>query len=332
MTRASLLRAALLAAGLLVIGLLVHHFGLDGVVAAVSEMNPARFALYFVLALGIRIACALRWRIINAAMGARLPLTQLLAARVAGDAVGGLFPAARVGGDPLRILLVHRQGVPGVDASAGVALDRMLEVTGNTLAVLAYLSIYSAGHALPHVEVIGVVFSLLLVTLMVTGILLRRGGRPFSFPLRHLTVLVPRLQRLADIVSRTEDSLTRIFRETPRAFVAGLLITIAIEVVVLAEYHFLFAAFDLPADVATVAMVLLGGGLARAIPTPAGLGALEASGVAMVGLVSGRPDLGFIVGLALRLDDLLWMSIGLVTLAVIGVPALRPAVASPTAS
>jgi hypothetical protein len=45
-------------------------------------------------------------------------LAELCIARVAADAVGGLVPGAKVGGDPLRIALVAANGTHGTVAAA----------------------------------------------------------------------------------------------------------------------------------------------------------------------------------------------------------------------
>jgi hypothetical protein len=150
--------------------------------------------------------------------------------------------------------------------------------------------------------------------------------------LQLLVRRVPRLAHACGAVRRTEDMLTRFFRDKPRVFVLAMLSTLAIEVLVVLEYHVLLSAFGLPVDLPLVVMVLLGGGLARAVPTPASFGALEASGVAMVGLVSGRPDLGFVVGMILRLDDTLWTLVGLGSLALLGIPLTTRVTSSATVS
>lgn len=324
MSRTGWIRAILLMVGVGVVVTLAARFGFDEVLAAARRASPAQLAIYLALALGIRVVCALRWQLIHASMGMTLPLPGLLAARLAGDAAASLIPAGRVGGDPLRALLVRQRGFPGVDAGAGVALDRFLEVTGNTLAVLAYLALYSGARALPHSHLLIVTFVLILATLIATASLLRRGGRPFSFPLQRPARHLPRLRGALAAVRAIEQLLGRLLREQPRTIALGLLLTIAVEVAVVFEYQILLGAFGMPADLPTVVMVLLGGGLARAVPAPAGLGALEASGVATIGLVAGRPDLGFVVGLILRLDDTLWLLTGLGVLAGSGAARVRP--------
>ena len=79
-------------------------------------------------------------------------------------------------------------------------------------------------------------------------------------------------------------------------------------------------------------MVLLGTGAARAAPTPAGLGALEVTQVALVGAAAGRPELGFVVAMIVRLHETLLLIVGLAVLSAAGLslgrlraPAERPA-------
>jgi hypothetical protein len=65
-------------------------------------------------------------------------------------------------------------------------------------------------------------------------------------------------------------------------------------------------------------VVIVTGGLARSVPIPAGLGALEASEVALLAVAAGDAGLGFLVGVILRLHEVFWSLIGFGALAASG--------------
>jgi uncharacterized membrane protein YbhN (UPF0104 family) len=126
----------------------------------------------------------------------------------------------------------------------------------------------------------------------------------------------------------TEEHLVRFFREHPGVFVRGLLLSLLVEAVIVAEYHFLLSAFAVDVRLPVLLLVLLGSGLAHVVPSPAGLGALEASQVAVLGLAQGAPADGLVVGIVLRLHETLWIVAGLTVLAWSGFArgVLRPSV------
>jgi len=120
--------------------------------------------------------------------------------------------------------------------------------------------------------------------------------------------------RWADALRRTEDHLAGFFRDHSANFVLGLVASLLIEGVVIAEYHFLLVAFGVRLNLPTLLMALVTSGLARAAPTPAGLGALEAGQVTLLEVSAGQGELGFVVGIVMRLHETLWAGVGLAML------------------
>ena len=70
-------------------------------------------------------------------------------------------------------------------------------------------------------------------------------------------------------------------------------------------------------------------GAARMAPTPAGLGALEATQVGVFALADGRLESGLVSGMAVRMHETLWMTIGFAVLYAQGA-SLRRLRAAPT--
>jgi uncharacterized protein (TIRG00374 family) len=299
---------------------LVCWFGWRPLAQAIAHASAPALLAYLGLTAVIVCGYALRWRVIATALGVCPPFVRLLAARLAGDAVGSLVPSAKLAGEPLRIAMVRDAATPTAQSTAAVAMDRLLEVIGNIIAVGAYVAVLyavrsraSAGHMplalAATTAVVGVALAALLVRL-------RRGGRPFAalYGVRART-LAPKLATWMDGVRTVEHHLTTCIREHPRAVILGVLGSVIIETLTVAQYHTLLAAFGVHLGLPTLFLVLLGGGIANAVPVPAGLGALEVAQVAVVGAASGRPDIGFVVGAIIRLHSTLLLALGLAALA-----------------
>lgn len=303
----------------LLIGLL-WWFGLQPLARTLSHASPIGLLAYAGLTSLVLVGYALRWRMAGRAVGADPPLRRLVAARLAGDALGSLVPSARLAGEPLRIGMGGGPLDTTAMSAAGVAVDRLLEVIGNMLAVIVYVSVFiatrsaaSAGHA---PTVLGGVMLLLLISVAALVIRMRRGGRPLA-PLYGVRAraLLPRLTVWMDGIGEVEDHLVRFFREHPLTLGLGILASLAIEAGCVLQYHTLLAAFGVGLDLPTLFMVLLGSGVARAVPAPGGLGVLEATQVAVVGASTGQPDLGFVVGVIVRLHETVLLAVGLLVLA-----------------
>lgn len=316
----------LLSIGVAIILALGLRFGLDEVRAAFGALRPGYLALYWVAAVTAFVGYGSRWYLLSRAFGVTAPLLRMVMARVAGDAVGSLMPGARLAGDPVRAVLVHGEGLGGAQATAGVAVDRMVELVGNVVCATTYVAIFSlsvtGGLARgPETTLAGVLLCL-MAALAVPVVMLRRGVRPFGF-LYGWGRGRDRLRGWRRLLCDTEEHLATFFQARPGWFVCGVGASVLIEAFVILEYHLLLRAFGIDLGLPTLLMVLVASGMARAVPTPAGLGALELGQVTVLALAGGQAELGFVVGLVIRFHETLWMAIGFLILAVRGLPLAR---------
>lgn len=314
--------------GILLLAALAWWFGLGGAMAALRAASPRGLCVYGLLSLAVLALQTARWRAMAAAVGAPAAAPRIAAARLAGDGVASLLPLARVGGDPLRAVLARQGAARLSSASAGVAIDRLLELIGNLLALAVYLTVFSAAalaatSAAGSLAIGGAIAGLLaLITALIVR--LARGGRPLA-PLYGARARrwAGRWAHWLGGLRQVEDHLLAFFAAHRATFAAGLLLTVLIELVIVLQYRALLAAFGVHLELPALLMVLLGGGLARAVPTPGALGTLEATQVLAVGATTGHAELGFVVGVILRLHETLIMLAGMLALALLGVSPTR---------
>ncbi len=297
------------------LGLLFARFGIADLHQALARLSLGGFALYLALSLAVRLAFSARWFLVARALGPAPGFARFLAARLAGDAVAALIPAGGLGGDPLRIALIYGRGVPGSTASTGVALDRLLEVIGNTLSSAVYVAVVSLTLTQTLREHAAVTFGLLLAFLIAPLIWLRLGKRPVTpvLPRRWLSAR-PWGQRWLDLVLRVEDDLMDITRRRPQLLLWGTLGSLLIEGLILLEYHALLSAFGLAVTWPVVLLMVITVGVVKVVPVPAGLGTLEGGQVALHAALRGRAELGFLAGLVLRVHETIWLLAGLLAL------------------
>lgn len=321
--------AAFVAIGVGALILLVSHFGLTDVLTALRGAAPGELAVYGVLVVVAVVGQALRWRFVCRALGIDLGLGRFLKARLAGDAVGWLVPSARMAGDPVRFALVYAHGGRAARTGAGVVIDRILEVTANLICAIVYVALFVAAYSttrwVPGVGLLAGTAGLLTIGVVVMVMLARRGIRPLG-PLYgpRARRKLPRLAGWMNALERTEHYVVRFVRDDLGTFTVGLLGSLAIEGVVILEYRALLSAFGIQLGLPMLLMALLTLGLTRAAPTPGGLGALEAGQVALLELSTGQGEVGFVVGMVMRLHETLWTLVGLGVLGLEGV-SLRSA-------
>lgn len=308
--------------------LLAWRCGFAGVGEALARVRPSVLIVYGVTASLVYAAYTLRWLLVSRSLGAATSFRNLLGARLSADAVGSLLPTARMAGDPLRVALVAGPELRATLATACVATDRILELIGNTFAVTVYLTVFSLLHTglgdTDAARVMIPVMLLALAALVAPLVVLRRGRRPFA-ALHRLAARRPagRLARLAALAGETEDHLIVFFREHPAPFVLGLVLSLAVEAVIVVEYWLLLAAFGMYVEPATLLVAIALTGAARVVPTPAGLGAMEGAQVTLFAATTGQPGVGFVVAVVMRMHETLWIVVGLVALTLRGAPRGR---------
>ena len=318
------------AAGVTGFALLCWRFGWHDLGQAIGHVRPAFLCAYVGVGLAAVLGWCWRWRLIVAALAAPPPLSRLLAARLAGDAVGAVVPSARLAGEPVRMAALQANGLDGPRATAAVAIDRALEAIGNMLCGITYTSVFVATHAAPRADATAFLGALVLLlgALVLFLEMLRRGASPFA-PLYSpvLQRAIPRLTAWTAGLRAVEEHLTVFMQAHWRTFLGGLLMSLAIEAAFILELRLLLGGFGIALPLPTLLMVIVGTGIARAAPSPAGIGALEATQVGVLMLAGGGSGLGFVVGVVMRLHETLWTATGLCALALLGIASRRLPVA-----
>jgi uncharacterized protein (TIRG00374 family) len=315
--RTALLLVTNLALGAALLGWVLHRFGASALVLLGSTASAPLLLGFLGLVVLTVASFAWRWQVLGRGLGATPRLPSLCLYRSAGHSVASLVPSGRVGGDPLRAWLAARGGAAPGDAVASVAVDRVLEVA----AAIPFSLVFAAlllQRGVPELERVLVTVAVGAVGL-VAGVVLAlrrlRSGRGLVTSL----VRGARLDRLRAVQGRmpvleaSEAAALRLAGEPRRLLVAFALGTAA-NLLVLAEFWLLLAAFGLPSTGLDVVAAIFATAAAHMLPVPAGIGVLEGGQMWLFGMLGHPPEVGLAVGLAARLRELVWLLPGLLYL------------------
>lgn len=246
------------------------------------------------------------------------PLRPLAEAYLAGYAFGVLTPTATVGGDVLRASLLPRD-VPAAEAAASVTADRLACSLGDAAIGLAGVGILLGRAPLESWQEAGLVGATLLFGAGIGGFLwVQRSGRTAARVSRH-----PFLERLAGerfsarVARAAEDLDARLHGlhvGRPEAFRGALLRNLLATGVGGVQVAVFLAWLGVP-DVAHAAATIFLVGISLDLFSffvPGRLGVQEASRMLGASVAGLEPTLGLLLSLVLRLDQLVWVSIGLV--------------------
>jgi len=254
-----------------------------------------------------------RWGFVLRGLSRPPTLAVLTLLRSAAHSLAVLVPSGKVGGDPLRAWLATQARVPGGDAIASVAVDRTLEIGSSAPFSLIFVALLLQ-HGIPELE--SALVTLLFGTFgLAIGVALavrqlRRGKGLVSALVRRANAgRQESLQSQMEIIESAERATLRLLEQTRRvltAFGIGLVANL----LVIAEFVCLLAAFGLPCDTIAVVAAIFATGAAHMLPIPAGIGVLEGAQVWVFGMLGYPTEVGLAVGLAVRFRELIWMAPG----------------------
>jgi putative membrane protein len=152
----------------------------------------------------------------------RLKFLPLYRIRWCGEAVNNVLPSAYVGGEALKVYLLHKRGVPAKDATASVVVGRTVQ----TLTQVMFIALGSAAFlqiAAPDSRLRkGMILALgLSVSIVVVLFWLQRHGM-FSLLLQALQKIhlrIPKLESRRERLQQTDQQIIRFYQNDRRRFV-----------------------------------------------------------------------------------------------------------------
>jgi uncharacterized membrane protein YbhN (UPF0104 family) len=306
-----------LALGAAALAWVLYRHGAPALALLARAPDGALLALFVLTVAATFVAYSLRWRTLLAGVGVRRRLATLLAFRAAGQSLSSIIPSGKLGGEPLRALLLVRDAVPGPAAIATVTIDRVLEMSAAAPFACLY-AVLLLRRGVPELQGALVTVTLgaaaLCAGIALTARRLGRGGGVVTAVARSTGLDRLRFVRgQMDVVAAAEGDAARLIAQRGRlacAFAAG----VAANLLVLVEYHLLLAAFGLPAGPLAVVAAVFATGAAHSLPIPAAVGALEGAQMWLFGILGYPAEVGLAVGLAVRLRELVWVLPGLLYL------------------
>jgi uncharacterized protein (TIRG00374 family) len=315
-----------LALGAAILAFMLRTYG--GPALDVLQRAPSsRLIATFLAVVAASITClSFRWGFILRGLSPPPALAILTLQRSAAHSLAVLVPSGKVGGDPLRAFLATQTRVPAGDAIASVTVDRTLEIASSAPFSVIFAALLLQ-HGIPNLEsalatvIIGTFGLAIGVALAVRR--LRSGAGLVSALVRRASA--DRLQFVdsqMEIIESAETSTVRLL-DQPRRILMAFGMGLVANLLVIAEFACLLAAFGLPFNTIAVVAAVFATGAAHMLPVPGGIGVLEGAHVWIFGMLGYPTEVGLAVGLAVRFRELIWMAPGLLYLLVRSLAASR---------
>lgn len=298
--------SVLFGAGLL--ALVLAMVGPGTVIDQVGRLEWRFFIAFIVLALFNRLLLVYRWDVILSAFGHHVRFAKLLWYYLTSFAFGYLIPSAQMGGEPVRALLLKREGIPVSDALSSVVIDASVALTTNLLLIAAGFVALMLGVSLP----MELKVSFFVAAALVGSLLCLYYRRVF----RGLPLFTPVLARLGFTrrktlltlyrkVERTERRVTEFFRGKQVALLEVVILSTLGMFILIMEFWFALLAVGYEPTFLKAFLALAAQSIVYLAPLPASLGVQEA-GQAAMGLLAGfSGPVGVALSMVIRFRDTL---------------------------
>lgn len=261
-----------------------------------------------------------------------IPLAQLLAARIAGDAVNYVTPTATLGGEFVRTRFLRGQAT-NTSIVASVAVAKLSQTVGQIAFVIVGLAVVLDDTPLPAATRHGLLAGLAAFSTLVAGLIFVQRRGMFAPLLRaaqrlglsaRAPELTRRLQHLDDEIARFHGNANGAFFVSSASFFAGWAMGVV-------EIYLILWFLGVPVTVHRALTVEV---LSVAIDgmmffVPAKVGTQEGGKVLIFTILGLDPAKGLALGILRRIRELTWASIGLLILSrqqLAARPALQPLV------
>jgi uncharacterized protein (TIRG00374 family) len=282
-------------------------------------MQMRQFKLiHFVIFLGLStlnfMLYNLRWyMIIKKIYHGKLSFWQLFMHRMSAFAVSYVTPSAQTGGEPLRAMLLHDDGVPAGTSASSVIIDKGLEFAALAIFIAAGLAVsllygalppefrYAAGFTL--VVILGLIFWFYYSSVKDIGF--------FSSILRGLRLnKFHRVKTFEEKIIEVEVEMAKFYSKHVKTFIVLVMISFIITSFLLLEHYLIARFMGVELDFMQTFLVSTIPYIAYALPIPGGIGLLEGS-TAVIFSAMGVSINAFVLVLIIRIRDLVFVLIGL---------------------
>jgi hypothetical protein len=272
----------------------------------------------------IQVMLSARWKeILKARDLDQVSFWDLNNYRLIGAAVSFLTPTAKLGGEPVRAMILHQETeMDFKEALSTVVIDKTIDLTASGLFFIIGVAVIVLNFTLQsgfQNLLIGVmVFLTLFISLFYFRVF--NGQKFFSwickkFKLHKFSWLEGPLKGLNDL----EELVVDFYHADKKGFVVAILVSLLSWMGMFAEYYFagLIVGFEL--SFLQVFLVFTFVGIAYIIPVPMAVGTLEAGQVSVFRIIGLPSASGLGLSLVVRAKDMLITIYGLTCLAFSGV-------------
>lgn len=310
--------------GILLFALVVKLAGFGNVVDSISNFSPTFLVPYILIAIATtHWIAAYRWKFVLLSEKINVPLLTLLKYKAMIFGLNYLTPVARIGGEPLKVILLKRQQVKVPKSIASVVVDNFLGmgidviIAGLILIVLVFTAATLSTKTKGIFLLMGMAFPLVV---MFVYVYLKNKTGPFSSLIRLFGKITGLHKRKSFIsvmerAATSEHYMRKLLVSRPKNMAFAAICAAMSWPMTVIQYKLALLMLGVDASLVQILVSVIMTNIALLIPIPAGIGVQEAGQFSTFRLLSDNPQTGIALSIILRLKDMVLLLLSLLLLA-----------------
>jgi uncharacterized protein (TIRG00374 family) len=289
------------------------------IIRTFAHAKPLYGILFLACSAMVMLTFSFRWHLILRSRGHRIPVFRLFKYRVCAYGISAMTPTAKVGGEPVRMMLLARDGVPPIERVSSVLTDKIVEISTNIVFFLIGLTLVIIKFALPVKTEILILIMMAGLVALVFFFYYHIFNEKFFFAKLFRTFRLHKVKRLVLYEFRIKE-MERIMIDyhlrNKKNFYMIIIISSLGWVFTLMELFFALKILGiLGVTVSQLFIILTFVGLAFLIPIPLAFGSLEALQISTFSLMNvGSSASAVAMSFLIRALDVFWIVLCLIFL------------------
>jgi uncharacterized protein (TIRG00374 family) len=303
--------------GLVIIVKILQEIPLLDVIATLENGSQQAVIGFVAVSIVIMLLHAWRWQVVLKAVGEKhIPFKKIFAYKVVGYGISFITPIAKVGGEPLRAMLLQRHGISFRKGFSTVVMDKLIDlfVTGVLLFVGIILAVITI--TLPK----NALLILVSISITVIGLLIWFYFRVISKRNVVLDIFefcrlhkIKKLNSVRESIIEMDNRLVDFHKEHKKAFNKSVLISFSTWLLMFVEYKTALMIVGINnISFAGLFLIIAIMGFTYMLPVPLALGVLEAGQISTFSLLRLNTAAGVALSMIIRARDLFWTFVSII--------------------
>lgn len=295
--------------GLLLMGWVFKQISFQEMIDIFVKSNHTYTVLFLLISVLIMSIHTLRWKMIIKSSGYKVPFFKLLQYKIAGSGISFLTPGAKVGGEPVRAILLKNHNIKFHKGLSTVITDKIVElsVQGVLFVAAAMLAVFTM--AMPsNMNIIIIIFSVVSIYLIVyVYYQIFNDNNLFLKWFRKLGLnKIKKLEKSEKKIIEFEKIIVKFHKEDSKDFYYSVFLTLITWFLMFGEYYFAAQMLGFDLTIKQIFIIISAMGAAYLIPIPMALGVFEAGEMTIFKMLKLSATAGVSLAIIIRARDLIW--------------------------